>query len=147
MKTLLSAIPAMAFGLCVSAVAGCSTTVDNPSPPPTTVIESTNPTVSTLTVRWTIAGLTDPNECVKSVASNIEISVRDVNGLEVGAFQQTCTAFAASITLNPGAYNATAVLLDGAGQRRTTEVQLAPFTLRGNDELNAQVDFPSDSFL
>src|SRR6185369_7878130 len=89
------------------------------------VVSEPAPTVpvaapSTLVVRWSIDGVIDPNECIKSVSAEIEISVFDRFGGLVGVFRQACEAFSTSITLNPGDYTAEALLLDGAGQPRTT---------------------------
>ena len=36
--------------------------------------------------------------------------------------------------------------IDPAGQDRTTAVDMAPFTIYGNDELVVPVDFPARSF-
>jgi hypothetical protein len=110
------------------------------------VTQPTEPLQSTLTVDWTIDEAADPNLCSQSGSIVIEISVQDPNGNEVGAFQQACDAFATSITLDAGDYTAYAVMLDINGRPRTTHVAIAPFTLRGNDELHVPIDFPADSF-
>jgi hypothetical protein len=124
---------------------GCFISANDPPPDRVTVIEPTNP-ASTLTVRWTIAGKTDPAQCQQSVSPTFQVRVIDTSGREIGAWQQTCTAFATSITLNPGTYTARALLLDEAQRPRTTEVSIERFTLVGGDELITDVDFPSDSF-
>jgi hypothetical protein len=64
----------------------------------------------------------------------------------VGTFAQDCGAFATSITLDPGDYTATAVLLDSASQPRTTAVNVRPFSILGRDQLNIPIDFPANSF-
>lgn len=110
------------------------------------VVSPNAPLASTLTVDWTVDGTKDPSTCRLSGANVIEISVEDRAGNEVGAFQQTCEAFATSITLNAGSYAAYAVMLDVNGQTRTTEIAISPFTLRGNDELVIPIEFPADSF-
>jgi hypothetical protein len=76
----------------------------------------------------------------------IEILVSTGAGTVPAVYQQDCRAFATSIALFPGSYTASAQLLDGASQPRTTSVALQPFTLSSNEELRVPVDFPSSSF-
>src|SRR4051794_32131534 len=104
------------------------------------------PGLSTLVVRWTIDGVTDPNACVSSGAAVLEVSVVDPGGREIAAFQGACTDFALSVTLAPGNYAGSALLLDPARNPRTTTVFIDPFTLLGNDTLDVPVDFPSNAF-
>lgn len=123
--------------------AACSSGDDGPS----TVVVDPNEPLSTLTLRWTIDGATDPAACHQSRADVIDISILDPtsNG-EIQAFQQTCETFETSITLAPGAYKARARLVDNGGHVRTTDVPIREFVLNGNDELVQDVDFPPDSF-
>ena len=142
-----NALFAATAGLClVSSVlaTGCTTTTGDGGQ--TVVVQPNAPLQSTLTVDWTIDGATDPASCTQSGSDVIEISVEDPNGNEVGAFQQSCSTFATSITLQAGSYSAYAVLLDTGNNPRTTHVQIAPVTLHGNDELHIPVDFPANSF-
>jgi hypothetical protein len=115
-------------------------------PEPTLPSTTPAPAPSKLIVRWSIDGKRDPNECVKSTASDIEVSVFD-GGREIGAWRQRCDSFAVSINLNSGNYSASAVLLDAYKRPRTTSVTIDPFTLRGNDTLEVPVNFPASSFL
>ncbi len=117
---------------------GC--TVETVSPVP--VI----PTAGVLIVDWSIDGLKDPNRCAQSASAAIEITVFYTNGVHAGTFQQACTAFSTSITLNPGSYSASAQLIDSAGGARTTPVSIDPFTLNPGDTLDIPVDFPASSF-
>jgi hypothetical protein len=114
------------------------------SPVPGPAVVAAN---GTLTVDWTINGRTDPNQCNQAVAASIEITVYTSSGASVGTFQQTCAAFATSITLAPGSYSASALLIDGASNARTTTVEIPPFTLYGDDTFDAPIDFPASSFL
>jgi hypothetical protein len=128
---------------------GCFFSTSEPPPSREVTVTPTEPpapTTATLVVEWTITGLTDPNECIKAEAKNIEISIVGTDGTEVGAYQQACSAFKTSITLNPGTYSAYAALLDDAGRTRTTDVAINQFTLQSNDSLTVPVDFPSNSF-
>jgi hypothetical protein len=143
--TLSFALPALALLLGAGA-SGCY--LDGTGPRREVVVETTTPTpsLSTLVVRWTISGTRNPDECVKANATEIEVSVADPSGREIGAWRQRCEAFALSITLNPGRYDASAFLLAADGRIRTTTVRMDPFTLRGNDTLEIPVDFPASSF-
>lgn len=113
------------------------------------VVSTANPTEPNghLTLRWTIAGTTDPAACDDNNATSIDISVTDPGtGDEIAGFQQDCRAFETSIALAPGDYAAAARMVDGSGHAVTTDVPVAPFTLVGNDELVQDVDFPDNSF-
>jgi hypothetical protein len=127
------------------AFAAWSCVIDDDEPRRAVVVEPSPPR-GTLVVRWTINRLTDPNECARTASANIEIGVFDPAGRELSAWQAPCTFFSTSITLGPGSYFASAVLLDAANQRRSTGVPIDPFTLLGNDVLDVAVDFPFDSF-
>ncbi len=142
--------------LCVSALlslavlvpaTGCSVSTD---PEPTPVVVANPPGGSTTTVYdgtlivdWTINGTKDPSQCQQGNAPTIDIVVSGSGG---GEFQQDCGAFATSITLPPGNYSASAVLLDEQGSDRTTVVDMDPFVIRGSDQLTIPIDFPADSF-
>lgn len=102
--------------------------------------------LSTLVVEWTINGGKDPNACSATSSAAIQITVTFTNGAPAGTFQQACTAFATSITLNPRNYSATAELVDTGGTPRTTSVQMNPFFLNPGDVLNIPIDFPTSSF-
>ena len=100
-----------------------------------------------LTLRWTIAGTSDPAACDDNNANVIDISVTDpADGSEIAGFQQDCRAFETTIPLAPGSYAASARMVDASGQPVSTDVPVAPFTLVGNDELVQDVDFPDSSF-
>lgn len=134
---LVAAVPLLG-----ASVLGCTVTAE---PLPSTVIVGTQP-ASTLVVDWTIQLRTDPADCTLAAAASIQIHVVATSGVDAGTYEQACTAFSTSITLAPGTYSATARLLDGAGQPRTTAVNLAPFSILQNDELHTPIDFPADSF-
>jgi len=135
----------LVFGLALAALASsalaCTATV---SPAPQPVVVSTT---GTLTVDWSINGTKDPNQCSQGAAAAIQITVTDTNQQPVGTFEQSCSAFATSITLNAGQYAAQARLIDAVGTPRTTTVDINPFTILGNDELTTPIDFSASSFL
>jgi hypothetical protein len=122
---------------------GCTASVEpiDNTPPPVIVVAT-----GTLTVDWTINGTKDPNQCAQGAAAAIQISVTDSNGFSAGTFQQSCSVFATSITLNAGTYTAGATLIDAVGTPRTTTVNINPFTIQGNDDLNTPIDFPASAF-
>jgi hypothetical protein len=140
--------PAMrlVLGLALAALAttatACTASV-TPNPEPAPVIVSST---GTLTVDWTINGTKDPDQCSQGAASAIQITVTDSNLNPAGTFEQSCTAFATSITLEAGRYEAQARLIDAVGNPRTTTIDLNPFTILGNDELTTPIDFSASSF-
>ncbi|HEY4104104.1 MAG TPA: hypothetical protein VGM44_09440 [Polyangiaceae bacterium] len=99
-----------------------------------------------LVLDWSIDGTKDPDQCDESGATTIDISVTASDGSPAGEFQQSCRAFATTIDLPPGRYDALAVLLDDSGHDRTTAVDTGGFTIYGDEELSVPVDFPASSF-
>ncbi|MFS8067899.1 MAG: hypothetical protein ACMG6S_16170 [Byssovorax sp.] len=98
-----------------------------------------------LVIDWTINGSRDPNQCNQASASRLEIIVVPDVGRS-SAFSQDCDLFGASIPLEPGTYSASALLVDSGGHARTTTIEIDAFTIRGDDELHAPIDFPASSF-
>lgn len=133
----------LALAALASAAAACTGTVTaGPAPEPVVVS-----TTGSLTVDWTINGTKDPNQCSQGAAAAIEVTVTDTAQQPVGTFQQSCTAFATSITLNAGTYLAHARLIDAVGNPRTTTIDINPFTILGSDNFSAPIDFSASSFL
>jgi hypothetical protein len=126
----------------LAGAAGCTVQTESPAPAPAPA-----PPDGTVTIDWTVDGTTDPSHCQQGSAASIQITVDYTNGGSAGTYEQSCGAFSTSITLAPGDYDATAVLVDGAGNPRTTSIAINPFTIHGNDNLNIPIDFPSSSFL
>jgi hypothetical protein len=124
--------------LAFSALAG-GCTVSTGAPPPVAA--------GWVVIDWTINGGKAPDACAQSNVADIEITVAYTSGASAGTFQQTCSAFATTITLNPGDYRATATLLDPRGKPRSTDLAINPFTIHGADQLTIPIDFPSSSFL
>lgn len=134
-------VPA-ALGLVGLVLPACTATV---TPTPTGVVIPTEST-GTLVVDWTLRAGTDPGECTISGAVSIRIHVITNDIVDAGTYEQACGAFATSITLAPGTYQASALLVDAGGQARTTSVPIQPFTIVGADVLHIPIDFPADSF-
>jgi hypothetical protein len=114
--------------------AGC--VVRDDGPPPN----------GTLIVDWTIDGTTDPAKCSQSNADSIQVTINDLNGDNIGTFDQSCNAFAESISLEPADYTASAILVDSNGKPLTTAVPINRFSIYGATELDIPIDFPADSF-
>lgn len=128
----------VALPLLAAGVSGCATT------DPDVIVVTT--TAGTLIVDWTIEGRVDPADCQLTGSAVVQIHLVESSGFDAGTYEQDCTVFSTSIVLDPGTYAATALLVDFAGQPRSTVVTLAPFTFFGNDLLRAPIDFPADSF-
>ena len=114
------------------------------------VIDSTHPDLhgsATLDVAWTVDGTTDPAQCRQGGATQIDVIVETHSGRYVNDFTADCADFGMLIDLDPGQYQASALLLDDSGHDRTTEVQIDPFDLFEGDTLPVDIDFPADSFL
>lgn len=128
-------IPALA--LAAACLAGCSSHDEGRG----TVYVSTG----ALVVDWTVEEATDPNLCTATSSSVLVIDVTN-GGQPAGTFQQTCGAFATTITLAPGEYAASAYLTDAAGTVRTTTVPIAPFAIYSATSLDIPIDFPANAF-
>jgi hypothetical protein len=129
--------------LAFAAVAtGCTASVEPTDTSPPVIVSA----AGSLTVDWTINGTKDPNQCAQGAAAAIEVEITDSAGFSAGTYQQSCSAFATSITLNAGSYSAAARLLDSAGAPRTTTVAINPFTIRGDDDFVTPIDFSARSF-
>jgi len=135
------------LALLIAPLTGCFVeTSGDSSPPPPPEPVPVAPANGTLVLDWSINGTTDPNQCYQSSAAAIAISVAFDDGTPAGTFQQDCTTFATSITLQAGRYTASAELIDANGSPRTTAVPINPFSINGNDQLNIPIDFPASSF-
>jgi hypothetical protein len=122
------------LGLCAGA-AGCSVSA-RLGPP-----ES-----GSLTVDWSIEGSTNPGTCNQKGAPTFALIVYDDSGANVGQFDSPCAAFTNTITLTPGRYSAGAVLLNDSGSAVSTTVPIDGLDIESGTDLDAPVDFPSNSF-
>ena len=101
------------------------------------------PIAGRLIVDWTIEGSTDPGLCGATNSATFSIII---DGPISGEYAAPCTTFATSLSsLVQGSYTANAVLLDPAGEDRTTQIDLQPFVMTSAD-LSIPLDFPADSF-
>ena len=116
-------------------------TVQTSAPPPATA-----PIVDgTLALDWTIDGVTDPNQCSQAVSVSLVVDVFDSAGVYAHR-EAPCDAFVTEISLPPTAYTAKAKLVDGAGNPRTTTIDVNPFTIIEGTTLRVPVEFPASSF-
>jgi hypothetical protein len=127
--------------LAVLAIATGCTSAPGSAPEPASTATS-----GALTVDWTIRGTTDANQCTSSAAAAIEITVLSSTNQRIGSFQQSCTAFGTSISLEAGIYVGTARLLDRVGAPRTRPVGIPSLTINATSELTQPIDFPADAF-
>jgi hypothetical protein len=102
---------------------------------------------ATLTVEWSIAGSSDPDECSQSDVRYAYVRVETRSGGVVDEFEARCDDGATEVDLDPGTYWVTVVLRDRSGGDRTTAVESDRVTLYGHDDVTVHVDFPDDSFL
>lgn len=123
----------------VALVTGCTV---NSSPAPTTTATAQ----STLTVRWSIDGAFDPNQCASHAAPTLDVRILDQSNGAVYESTAPCAAFTTTIPIKPGSYTANATLVDATGHARTTTVNLQPFTLADGAANRLDADFPSSSF-
>lgn len=123
-------------------LSACIITTESDDPPPVVVTESSGVVI----IDWSIDGLKNPDECDQSDADSLLVSIWTASGTHIGDFEQYCQVFEASIELDPGTYEAEAVLLAPDGIERTTPIEIAPFEIYGNDTLEVPIDFPASSF-
>jgi hypothetical protein len=124
--------------LALAALLATGCVVEHGGPPP--------PDDGTLRVDWTVDGSPDPNLCNQANAMTLDLAVYDDGGNSVGDFQTDCAAFAITVGLAPGRYSASARLLDSGNGVRTTTVDISPFVIDSNTELDVPIDFPASSF-
>jgi hypothetical protein len=100
----------------------------------------------TATFTWSLASRFDPSACALSRADTILIRVYDINARFVDDYTAPCETHTATIELDSGNYSGTATLLDSAGNPRTTDINLVPFTVYSNTDTPIELDFPPESF-
>jgi hypothetical protein len=99
-----------------------------------------------LILDWTIQDSTDPNLCVLSGATAIDINITTTSGQFVGGYQAACSTFATTISNLPaGSYAANAALVGPSGEARTTGVDTDAFVITSTD-ISIPINFPANSF-
>ena len=117
-------------------LSGCLVVDDDDDPDP----------VGTLTVRWTIDGLTDPLDCADLGVDRLELRLYD-GGALVDEFEPYCEDFEVSVDLFDGIYDGDATLVDSFDRSATLTEPLDAIDIIAGTELVIDVDFPIDSFL
>jgi hypothetical protein len=114
---------------------GC--TVENRTAPPPD---------GSVTVDWTIADAKDPGDCANYGADTLELVITSAGGANVGTWDAACGDFATQVSLPPGDYSATATLIDSQGRSRSSTIDIHPFSIDSDTDLNIPIDFPTSSF-
>ncbi len=114
-------------------------------PAPTSVVVSTRST-GTLVVSWTIEMEADPSACTRARASAVRVQLTTAAGNDAGSYEQSCTAFSTTITLEPDTYQGTAVILDQVGAPLTASEHVKSFTILGGDVITTPIDFSIATF-
>jgi hypothetical protein len=122
-----------------AALLACTVQTSAPAPAPAPIADGT------LALDWTLNGVADPNQCSQAVSASLVVDVFDGAGAYAHR-EAPCDAFVTDISLPPTAYTAKAKLVDGAGNPRTTTIDVNPFTIVEGATLRIPVEFPASSF-
>jgi hypothetical protein len=132
-------IPLAACALSGASI-GCTVSAE---PPVVTVAAPTG----TVTVRWLVAGATDPLACRAYGAPLLEVVVYDEGGSPMVHANGNCSDFTMTLDLPEGTYSADVTLIDASGRSRSTTKQLAAIEVVAGTDLAIDLDFPSSSML
>lgn len=110
------------------------------------VVDGHGEGAATLSVEWTIARSTDPEECYASDVRYAYIMLKSRSGM-IDEFDAPCRDFGADIDLDPGTYWVTVVLQDRSHHDRTTAVESERITIYEDEHETVHIDFPDSSFL
>lgn len=119
--------------------AACSISSD-PDPQPLLVTPSPSPNTGTYTLLWTIGNRIDPNACYALGADAMELVLYSGGGA-TAPILAPCEAFAMSVELAPGTYNADATLVRGGGTAVTATLQLDNLVIVPGTTLTSDTDF------
>ena len=132
---------AAALGLLVAGSSGC--VVDDGDGDDVIVVEEAT---GALTVRWLVAGTTDPLACYDFFASEIEIALYDPNGALWSVEYGNCEWFETTIELPAGDWSIDATLVDVDLIPVSTTVA-ADVRVFPDSEAVIDLDFPVDAML
>ncbi len=102
--------------------------------------------VGTLTLRWTIDGISDPLDCVDFDVDRLELRLYEGGDL-LDEAEPFCEDFSTTIELLDGVYDGEATLVDSFDRAATFTEPLDDIDIIAGTELVIDVDFPIDSFL
>jgi hypothetical protein len=118
---------------------GCTVGVQGPSGPPVETVPVA--ATGTLTVRWLLAGTTDPAECGAEGVDAMELEVYDPSGQQVATANEPCESFSLTLPLAEGTYSADATLVDTASNPRSPTKRLDGIDVVAGTDLAIDVAF------
>ena len=98
-----------------------------------------------LTMTWTIAGRAEAASCDFYAAAELQIDLYDGGGGLIASEFPSCKDIAITFDLPEGSYDAAVTLLDPAGRRVSTTLELFDLTVIQGTEIVSDIDFPRDS--
>jgi hypothetical protein len=140
------AVLAIPLSVCALAAtsAGCTVGLGASTDlPPVSVDQATG----SLTVRWLVAGTTDPSVCDAYAASAVELVVYDESGNEVTTADEPCGSFSLTLALPEGTYTAEATLVDASSGARSVTKPLSAIEVVAGTDIAIDLDFPASSIL
>ena len=102
--------------------------------------------IGALTVQWSIGGATLPGDCVAFGADFFELLVYDQFGAFFLEANAPCEAFALSLELPEGLFEADATLVNRADVAVSVTELLDEIVITSDSELVISVDYPLGSF-
>lgn len=95
---------------------------------------------------WTIDQRTDPASCTNVRAVEIRFVVVDSAGNEIARQTAPCSAFAATLPLNPGVYSVTATFLGERGIPISFTQSMDRLPIADDEETTLGLNFSSSDF-
>jgi hypothetical protein len=138
MPLLKLVVPLFVCALAAAHV-GCTLGVQGPSGPPVDTVPVA--AAGTLTVRWLLAGTTDPAECNAEGVDALELEVYDASGQQVATANEPCESFSLTLSLAEGPYSADATLVDAASNPRSSTKRLDGIDVVAGTDLAIDVAF------
>lgn len=126
--------------LCSSLATGCLFVDDDDD-------DDIAPALGTLTVDWTIDGLTNPDDCAAFGVDRMELVIYERGDYVVDEVEPLCEAFSVTIDMLDGIYYADATLVDSFDRAATVTLPVDDIDIIAGTELVIPIDFPIDSFL
>ena len=135
MRLLKLVKPLFACALAAASL-GCTVGVQAPPAPPVETAAT-----GTLTVRWLLAGTTDPAECDAEGVDAMELAVYDASGQQVATANEPCESFSLTLALAEGTYSADATLVDTGSNPRSPTKRLDGIDVVAGTDLAIDVAF------
>jgi hypothetical protein len=103
--------------------------------------------VGLLTVRWSITGATVADDCSRFGADFFELLLYDRFGVFFFESSAPCQAFALSLELPEGIFEADATLVDSEDAAVSLTERIEQIVITSDSELVISIDYPPGSFL